>query len=161
MMKKTYVFLIALSVSVLLIGCNNSSNSSSKNTSNSQAKADWFVYDIETLIEKSDVVVFVESDKTEKKKGEGPSATLSTLKVTDLLYGSAPESIILDHTIDSVVEPGKSYLLFLNRKGDYYYLTDGNSLIPENDKIYQISIPGIEGKYDKDQLTKKVEEESK
>lgn len=69
MMKKTYVFLIALSVSVLLIGCNNSSNSSSKNTSNSQAKADWSVYDIETLIEKSDVVVFVESDKTEKKTG--------------------------------------------------------------------------------------------
>ena len=158
-MKKIHVLLIALSVSILLVGC-DSSNANSNNTSNNQAKADWPVYDFDTLIEKTDVVAFVEVDSNEKSERDGLQATLSTLKVTDVLYGSLPESIILDQTSD-VVETGKSYLLFLNKTGDYYYLTDGNSLIPKNDEKYRVDIPGIEGEYDKDQLTERFEEENK
>lgn len=46
---------------------------------------------------------------------------------------------------------------FLNKEGDFYYETDGNSLIQEKDNTYNVKVPDIEGEYDKDQFIEKVD----
>lgn len=122
--------------------------------------ADWYQYDFDTLIDKVDLIAFVTVDKNEKKDDGGLPATLSTLKVTEVLYGSAPDSIILDQT-NNIVEPGKSYLLFLNKNGDYYYELSEDSVVVEFKNQYKVQIDGIEGIYKKQDLTQKLNAEIK
>jgi len=131
-----------------------------------EASADWPVYDIyELMNDKSDLVVFATVKEIRDKEDIGDEnhdsikAKISTLQIDEIIYSSTPSkqrTIKLDQALD-YVEPGKSYLLFLNKNGDYYYEVDGNSVIPEVDNMYKVDIPGIEGTYNKNQISMQIE----
>lgn len=135
-----------------------------------EASADWPVYDIDQLIsDKSDLVVFATVEDIRDKEDIGDEnhdsirAKISTLQVDEIVYSgtsSIPRTIELDQALN-YVEPGKSYLLFLKKNGDYYYEVDGNSLIPEIDSMYKVDIPGIKGTYSKNQISMQIENKIK
>ncbi|MFD2045034.1 hypothetical protein ACFSTA_15215 [Ornithinibacillus salinisoli] len=119
-----------------------------------EASADWPIYDFNTLMnEKTDLVAFITVESVEDKKvsEEKLNAKLATLKITKLLYDNRnsidiSDTILLDQAFE-YVNVGESYLLFLEKKVDYYYEVDGHSKIKEINGKYQVNIEGIEGSF--------------
>lgn len=133
---------------------------------NTEASADWPVYDYNQMIDtNSDLIAFITVESIQDKELTGNenidslNAKISKLNIDDVLYNRSSnieKTIKLDQALD-FVEPGQSYLMFLSKNEGYYYVTDGNSVIPEKDNMYEVEVPGIEGKYDKIQFINKLE----
>lgn len=119
---------------------------------NPEPHADWPVYNFDEIIgDAAETVVLVEvTDVKPKQVGEGePPAQLATLKVLETFYGSSDSEIILDQALD-FVEPGESYIIFLKKKGDYYYEVSGESVIQEKNGVFTSKIPGFTGEFTKE-----------
>src|SRR5690625_4360131 len=160
------VFIVGNIFSVTILITHNMYQDNIAQNYSIEASADWPVYDIyELMNDKSDLVVFATVKEIRDKEDIGDEnhdsikAKISTLQIDEIIYSRTPSkqrTIKLDQALD-YVEPGKSYLLFLNKNGDYYYEVDGNSVIPEVDNMYKVDIPGIEGTYNKNQISMQIE----
>ncbi|WP_330949434.1 hypothetical protein [Virgibacillus sp. MG-45] len=159
-MKKTIIFVALIAFftvgTVVAVMSIKSMEESSTNTPqyNSEAHADWPVYDFNKIMnERADLVAFVkvESVTDKKDKEQELNAQLATLKLTKTLYNSessvsTSDTIVLDQALEYVYV-GESYLMFLEKNGDYYYEVDGNSKVKEENGKYKVKIRGIQGSY--------------
>lgn len=106
------------------------------------AHADWPVYGWGQLVRKSDLIVEVRVERVQEYK----SAQLATLQVRSVLQGEVRGTEI---TLDQAVEflrPGQRLVLFLARRGHYYYEVDGNSkLFAVAEGKYESFVPGFAG----------------
>src|SRR5699024_8388805 len=99
----------------------------------SETAGDRPVYNFEEMMDKADLIAFVTVDEIKDKDQDNVDAKIAKLKIDDVVYSkneNTEETIELDQS-EKFVESDKSYLLFLNKEGDFYYETDGNSLIQE------------------------------
>lgn len=162
-MGKINLFIMVLFTSILFIGC-GSSHPNTNNEGDTEAMGDWPVYDIEEMIKEVDLIAFVTVESIQALTGDENQDSLdrkaSKLRIKDIAYSenkNKEEVIELSQAVN-FVEQDKSYLLFLNKRGDYYYVTDGNSVIPEQNGIYQVNVSGIEGEYDRRAFIERIEE---
>lgn len=111
--------------------------------------ADWPEFNFEELVsQQTDVVVEVKVvDTQEKPKVDGfPQAQLATLEILNTIQGDISGEIVLDQALD-YVEEGNTYIMFLKQSGDYYYESDKNSILTEENGIYNSNIPDFEGSF--------------
>ncbi|MBP1999704.1 hypothetical protein J2Z69_000723 [Paenibacillus shirakamiensis] len=119
------------------------------NSYNPEPHADWPEFKFDELVSKqSDLVVQVKVlSNQEKPAVEGlPPARLSKLQVINTIQGSAPNEITLDQALD-FVKIGKTYILVLKKIGDYYYESDKNSVILEENGSYNSNIPDFKKRF--------------
>ncbi|TQS76481.1 hypothetical protein DX933_01160 [Ornithinibacillus gellani] len=167
-MKKTFISVTLIAFftvgTVIAILSTDSMKGSSANTPqySPEAHADWPVYNFNKIInERADLVAFVTVESVEDKKvsEEEPNAKLATLKINKLLYDSRnsvdiSSTVVLDQALE-FVSVGESYLLFLEKNGDYYYEVNGNSKVKEENGKYQVNIEGIQGLYSQETFGEK------
>lgn len=164
------IFSVGSILSVIILITHNVHQNNIAQNYSTESSADWPIYEIDQMLNnQSDLVVFatVEDIRDKEEIGnenhDGINAKISTLQIDEVVYSSSSN---IDRTIEldqalNYVEPGESYLLFLKKNGDYYYEADGNSLIPEIDNTFEVEIPGIEGSYNKNQISKQIESKIK
>ncbi|MEK3792941.1 hypothetical protein MKX42_14520 [Paenibacillus sp. FSL R7-0204] len=124
-------------------------SSTSPDNYNPIPHADWPEYNFNELISKqSDVVVQVKVIDTQEKPVDDnlPPAQLSTLKILDTIQGDVSGEIILDQALD-FVENGNTYIMILKKQGDYYYESDKNSILIDQNGTYNSNIPDFKGKF--------------
>ena len=167
-MKKTFISVTLIAFftvgTVIAILSTDSMKGSSATTPqySPEAHADWPVYNFNKIInERADLVAFVTVESVEDKKvsEEEPNAKLATLKINKLLYDSRnsvdiSSTVVLDQALE-FVSVGESYLLFLEKNGDYYYEVNGNSKVKEENGKYQVNIEGIQGLYSQETFGEK------
>lgn len=122
------------------------------------AAGDWPVYDIEELLDKSDLVVYVKVMETENSKNGSLPIQLSTLSVIESIKGEPDtDTIILDLSDpDYFVKSGSNYLMFLSNIGEHFTQIDPNSIIKEENGKFKSSIIGLNGEYSLTEIQSKI-----
>lgn len=154
------LFLIGSVLSIVLIGNLNSKQPQY----NPQPHADWDTYTFEQYInEEADLVAFVTVQKVEDKKKinkDDLDAKLSTLQLDEILFNKLPSTSLKNVVLDQAtefVQPGEKYLMFLTKKGEYFYEIGAEGKIKINDGKFKTHIKGIEGEYTQEEFSKQFE----
>jgi len=157
------LFIIGTVVAVNMTKESDNSDMSDIQKFSPEIHADWPVYNAEKILnDKADLIAFVTvkdiKDKEKTEIDDDLNATIATLTVDNVVLGdSYSKEIKLDQAIDPVVK-GDKYLLFLAKRGDYYYIVDKNSKVKEVNGKYQIEIKGLEGNYLQTEFSNKVKD---
>ncbi|WAA13269.1 hypothetical protein [Fervidibacillus halotolerans] len=131
---------------------------------NPQPQADWDTYTFEQYInEEADLVAFVTVQKVEDKpkiNKDDLDAKLSTLQLDEILFNKLPNTSIKNVLLDQAtefVQPGEKYLMFLTKKGEYFYEIGAEGKIKLNGGEFKTHIKGIEGEYTQEEFAKQFE----
>lgn len=98
------------------------------------ASAKWGPLPLKSLVEHSNCIVVAEFVSEDSRKTEGQRTDqLATLKVTTIIKGSPPETIIVAGYEARICAPyyifpttkGEKYLLFLQKPDDHYEVLNG------------------------------------
>ena len=139
---------------IVIFSANGMDKSTSKQPEyNPQAQADWPVYEFDEVMED------IESHPLSNTDYKYTGSKLATLNLDEVLYTSSSNisrnNDVLLHQAVEFVNPGESYLMFLAKRGDYYYEVDGNSKPKLENEKYEVFIPNIEGEYTKQEFIEK------
>lgn len=132
-------------------------NNKPLNDTNINSKSDWINYNINEIIERSDLIAYVEVEETKNINGT-PSYQESKLNIIQILKGDIDgESVTLNISdYSSYVTSGSKYLMFLTDYGTYYTQNSSNSIIKENNGEFNPTIDGLTGKFSIEEIMDKI-----